>query len=197
MAETKGPGRGWWGHGSTKYSEEDVERVLGYLAVNRGNAVKTREKLAEDGHPAPSKDTIYKWRDEHPRRYERLRTEAMDRVYAAMAGEMEELFAEEVQLERELVARMRSEAPNLKPGEVSGALRNVGVTKALNVDKANIIRGRPSQITEKRTYVEVIDKLQQFGLIEGEAEEIPQPQLEEKTDGNEVEEREVPQHVDA
>jgi hypothetical protein len=42
---------------------------------------------------------------------------------------------------------MCEQAPDLSPRDTAGALRNVSVSKAVNIDKASAIRGRPSEIT--------------------------------------------------
>ena len=41
---------------------------------------------------------------------------------------------------------MRRQAPQLSPRDTAGAIRNVIVAKAVNIDKASLIRGRPTEI---------------------------------------------------
>jgi hypothetical protein len=91
-----------------------------------------------------------------------------------MAEQMEALFAAEVDLEWELIEKFREELPNLKAGEVAGALRNVGVSKALNVDKSAPLRGRPNEVVAHVSAEEALRKLKRFKgvVIESTAEEV-------------------------
>jgi hypothetical protein len=98
-----------------------------------------------------------------------------------MAEEMEDLFASEVEIERALVERVREELPNLKAGELPGALRNIGVSKALNVDKSAPLRGRPNQVVQ-HDYEGALEGLRRLGLLieDDSAEEIPIAELPDK-----------------
>jgi hypothetical protein len=54
----------------------------------------------------------------------------------------------------------------MRVDQAAGALRNVAVTKAVNIDKASVIRGRP---TELRAHIDVTDILRRLsaqGVIE-------------------------------
>jgi hypothetical protein len=46
-----------------------------------------------------------------------------------------------------------------------GALRNVETAKAINVDKSALLRGRPTQIVERRDAAELLRKLQATGVV--------------------------------
>ncbi len=135
--------------------------------------------------------TLKRWRNkDHAERYQQLYEAELPKIFNRMAGEMEELFAAEAELEWDMVDRLREELPNLKPGELSTALRNLGVTKALNADKSAPIRGRPNEVVH-HSPGELVAKLKRLGVIivdadevvEGEAVEEGSAELEETAHG--------------
>lgn len=162
------------------YSDAEVERGLFALALCSGNSRRAEALLTEDGDGIPA-STLAKWKQHrHADRYIRIQQQVYPQIAERMAEEMEDLFTTELELERQLVERVKAELPNLKPGELSTALRNVGVTKALNVDKSAPIRGRPGQIVQ-HDFDGAMEGLRRLGLlIDGEADEIleiPRPPL--------------------
>ena len=115
-------------------------------------------------------------------RYRRIYEEELLGIYARIAEKSEDLIETYGGLEAELAERVRALMPEMRAGEAAGALRNVAVSKAVSIDKASVIRGRPTEIREERTMVDVARSLQRFAgivkvnpeLIAGTAEEIPE-----------------------
>ena len=160
----------------SRYTDQEVEQGLFALAMASGNTRRASAMLQKRGLRVPH-TTLDTWKHRtHPERYERIKQDAYPRIAEQMAEDMEALFAAEVELEWELVAKFREELANLKPADVAGALRNIGVTKALNVDKSAPLRGRPNQIvgvSAGDAQARLKRKLERLGVtIEGTAEEV-------------------------
>ena len=153
------------------YSDAEIDRGLFALALCSGNARRAARLLAEDGDGIPAA-TLQTWKRRRSEAYERIQQDVYPKIAERMAEEMEDLFATEVELERKLVERVSVELPNLRPGELSTALRNVGVTKALNADKSAPLRGRPNQVVQ-HNYEDAVEGLKRLGLfVEGDASEV-------------------------
>jgi hypothetical protein len=82
------------------------------------------------------------------------------------------------ELEAEIVEKLWDSLNDLKPAELANALRNVGVSKAINLDKAQLMRGKPTEIVERRDADQLIRTLQAAGVIhvDSDAEEIEEAQ---------------------
>ncbi len=161
-----------------KYSEEDIERGLHALALSGGNASRAQRQLKAEGLTIPA-STLEGWRkNTHADRYATIRYQVIPQIHAKLAEESEDLAAEYAKLELETIARFRKELPNLKASEAAGAARNIATSRAIAVDKASLLRGRPTTIVEHKTVEESLRKLAALGVIDvdyvdGTADELP------------------------
>jgi hypothetical protein len=73
----------------------------------------------------------------------------MPAIYDRIAESSERMVEDVCEFEAQLVERMGEQAAELSPRDTAGALRNVSTAKAINIDKASVIRGRPAQITAR------------------------------------------------
>jgi hypothetical protein len=87
---------------------------------------------------------------------------------------------------------LREQAGDLAPRDTAGAIRNVSVAKAVNIDKASVIRGRPTEIAAEADVTELLRALNSFGgvvkvnpVLLGEEPEI-ESTAEEEPDASEV-----------
>jgi len=143
----------------SKYTALEVEQGLHAVALSSGNIPRALKLLAEQDAEIPE-STLREWVGKtHAERYSRVCDEVLPRVYGAMAQQSEDAAMRLAEVETQLAERMSEESDNLKAGEVAGALRNVTVAKAVNVDKASLIRGRPTAITERRDASELLRSL--------------------------------------
>jgi hypothetical protein len=77
---------------------------------------------------------------------------------------------------RRCLDKLEREYDEISPRELPGAVRNLSTTAGIHEDKAANLRGDPTTVIEHRSYKEVVDKLKQMGVIEGDAEEMPEDQ---------------------
>ena len=158
------------------YTETEIETGLFALAMASGSPSRASEALALQGLEIPP-TTLDHWRHRtHSLRYERIRDKSYPQLKAKMAEEMEALFEAQAKVEWKLLRKLEESIDELPARDVPGALRNLGVTKALNVDKSAPLRGEPTA----RVEVSAVDQaeaalatLRRKGLlIESDAEVI-------------------------
>jgi hypothetical protein len=173
------------------YTEAEIEEGLTAVAFCSGNTRRAARELQATGTRAIPRDTLNNWvRGKHRARYERIVEEILPTIYAGIAQRSEDLATRMAEVEEELLERVKARADELKPHEAASSLRNVTVAKAVNIDKAGLIRGRPTEIGEERTLVEVARALERFEgivkinteVLEGTAEEVEEAAAAEDQD---------------
>lgn len=146
------------------YSEEETERGLLAVALAAGNTRRAARQLKAQGYPIP-RGTLSKWiTSTHPERYEHVRRAVLPRIREALAIEAEDLAREYAEAERLTLEKFRAELPNLRPHEAASALRNLATSRGISTDKANVLRERPAQITERRDVGELLAALARMGV---------------------------------
>ena len=99
----------------------------------------------------------------------------MPRIHAKIAAECEDTAELAGQLERQMIVKLAKDYKQLAPRDQAGAIRNVSTTKAINVDKAALLRGQPTEIVEHRHDIgELWAEFEAMfpGVVQGEAIEI-------------------------
>jgi hypothetical protein len=150
------------------YTGEETERALRHVAVCSGNVMRAQRELAEQGLDIPY-GTLRDWvRNIHVGRYLEIEQEELPRLWAQIAAQSEELALREGEFEAEVLERLRAELPNLPARDVSTTMRNLSVSRGINVDKAAMIRGKdqPKESNPVKDFAEGIAALQEMGLIE-------------------------------
>lgn len=161
------------------YTEQEKDLALFALALSSGNSRQASKMLRDsDGPNVPAK-TMDSWKARDPDRYRRVVEEVAPKVAADTAERMQALVVIYDDLERKTALRYEEELPNLRPGELPGALRNVAVTKGINIDKAQLLRGEPTQRLESveahSTALAALKRLAPGLVIEGTATEVVGP----------------------
>jgi hypothetical protein len=148
---------------SRDYTPTEVDRALSAAVFTGGNWTRAHELLVSYGDKAPSRDAIRQWATEkHADRYHELREELAPQVAKKVAAEAEALAfklseAEDLLAEQLIAAAQRGELP---AKEISGALRNVSTSKALQMDKlSGPVRGRPTVIHGHADPSELLERL--------------------------------------
>lgn len=127
------------------------------------------------GNPSPA--TIKRWATENfQARYWEIVTEKGEQLKDISAGRAEEFIHRAFDVEQDLleeVQRVVGENNSKAASELSGALRNISTSKALNQDKiANTLRGRATTIIEHKSVPVALERLKELGLlVEGTVED--------------------------
>jgi hypothetical protein len=111
--------------------------------------------------PIP-RSTLKSWATEiHAERYKQIDNELLPAIYDRIAERSEALAEDAADLEEQLLRQVKRTVNGMRPDQAAGALRNVSVAKAVNLDKASVIRGRPTQITAHADVTDLLKSLHQ------------------------------------
>ncbi len=152
----------------SNYTAPRIEEGLRALAMVSGNCEKASRLTG-----IPPK-TLRNWRnDQHTERYAAIQAELQPTILADIAEHSEQLARRAAELEGELIEDLAANKGKLTPNETAGALRNVSTAKAINVDKALLLRGRPTSITATADVTELLKGLSsRFGAVVSTASEL-------------------------
>jgi hypothetical protein len=103
----------------------------------------------------------------------------LPRIGERTARRFEALAEAEAEVEELMAERLRKEHGQIPPRDLAGAMRNTGVAKAVNVDKSQLLRGNPTQITENRDVDGILRKLAGAGLVNVESVDSTAIELDE------------------
>lgn len=162
-----------------RWSHQDKERGLLALVLNGGSPTHAMRDLAAGGMKV-SRKTIQRWRDTMPDRLEAIRRDVAPRVAEKIAAEAEALAIQLAEAEREALELLRGRLPDMKPSELAGTLRNLSVSKSLQLDKASSpLRGRPNVRVEHtgdaNDHLRALQQRFPWLVVDGDAEELPNP----------------------
>jgi hypothetical protein len=163
-----------------RFNDEEIDTALVTLALCAGNTRRASAELRAVNIEV-GQSTLHKWRTGlHCERYERLYRQQLPRISERVAQRCEELAESQAELAARLVHEIGRNMAEIPARDLPGALRNVETAKAINVDKSALLRGRPTQIVERRDASELLRKLQATGVVsvgdvDATAEEVEQP----------------------
>lgn len=162
--------------GATNYSTEDIERALTAVAIESGSATRARRLLEREGkmERIPPKATIEGWIVKHTRRYAEIRAEVLPSIRASMAEVHTSLANTLAEIEAEAAEHLKGEIDQMSPKDRINLVRNFSIASGVHIDKAAILRGEPTAISEtRRGLPEIARALASKGVvIQGIAEEI-------------------------
>jgi hypothetical protein len=163
------------------FSGAEIERGLLAVAVANGNTRKAVSDLAEDEegfevHQA----TLHRWKQRDLARYEKIRADLLPRIRGEAAEQHMRLAEQQATVAGKMTERLEREIDEIPARDLPGGIRNITTAAAVHTDKAAVLRGEASTITEHRDASEVLRALRARGVvIQGMAEEIPDAELVE------------------
>lgn len=162
---------------ASRYTEDEIERALIAVAVCAGNTHRAHRELAKRGYKIP-RPTLDVWATRlHAERYQRIATEVVPKIHERIAIEAEDLAQAYADIERTALERLSKTLDELEPKDVATAIRNLATSRGISIDKAALLRGRPTQIIEHRDPADIARELHQlrpdvFDYMDADAEEI-------------------------
>lgn len=163
-------------------TELDIERGLLALAHSSGNAKAALRFLKADKRNKFifGERALYAWRQRYPDRYEELRREVTPQVREQAAEEHMEMAAALTEANRKMVKRTIKEVDQIPARDLPTANRNLSVAAATEIDKAEMLRDRPTiRVQHELTGILAELKSQGVEFIDGEAVEEELPALGE------------------
>jgi hypothetical protein len=133
-----------------RYSEEDIERGLMAAAT-----LGLRPAERETGIP---ESTLRGWIDHYPDRYAQIRRDEAPKWRARAASAFEDVVEGLTDVEWDLLEQMKEKADTLDGRDTANALKSVAIAKGINADKANVLRGMPTEAVEHKISFELVSK---------------------------------------
>jgi crotonobetainyl-CoA:carnitine CoA-transferase CaiB-like acyl-CoA transferase len=132
-----------------RYTSVEIDKGLSAYILCGDSAHKAVELLQSYDGKAPNRQTVTNWTESHADRLHELREELHPQIAKKIASDAEALALKLAEAETLITERLllAVQAGTLPDKELSGALRNVTTSKALQVDKlSSPLRGRPTVI---------------------------------------------------
>lgn len=166
-----------------RYSETDREEGLHAIALHGGSYKKAAKYLEDQGNPI-SENTLKGFRRNHPERYYEITKNVAPLIREKLAAKAESAAIELGDLEIKAMKKLEESLKSMEPQHVSQAMKNIITSKAIQIDKANVLRGMPSEIKEHRNPDDIFKAIgHKLGMtIEGSAEEIKPKEIEDNNE---------------
>jgi hypothetical protein len=151
-----------------RFTEDDVNAGLKTLILHGGNVKQTVEALGEEGVLVKNAELRY-WRDvAFPTRYYALRKELSAEVGEEVAGRAMEKAIVADDAESLFIEKAVEKADDISPDRLTAAARDMSQVKAQNIEKAQLLRNKPTQIQETRDTAELLNVLRKLGILTGD-----------------------------
>lgn len=142
-------------------TEGEVKAALRLLALNGGQQRITCKQLRDEGLPI-KEQTLAWWRDRSfPRLYMQIRKEVGGDVGEIIAGRALERALEADDVEKAYIEEAKAKVGEVDPNHLAKNALALSNAKANNVEKAQLLRGQPTEIVEVdvNASIEVLERL--------------------------------------
>jgi hypothetical protein len=154
-----------------KFTEGDVNLALRMLILNGGNVGQTCRQLAEEGITLESAQLRY-WRDvAFIRRHSELRLELARDVGEDIAGRAMERAIEYDDAQAVYVRAAVEKIDDVDPNRLAPNAASLAKGMAENIEKAQLLRNKPTEIRETRDTAELLDFLRKSGVLKADPRE--------------------------
>jgi hypothetical protein len=149
-----------------RFSEEEIDLGLATVALFSGNTRRASAALKEHGLKV-SQATLYKWKaHRYVERYDEIYKRGLPLRDARTAQRFEEITEAAADATQRLIDRTDQalHENEIPARDLPGAARNMATAAAISVDKALLMRGRPTQIVERQDAAPLLRKLEALGV---------------------------------
>lgn len=149
-----------------KWTQQEIEKCLHVLAWENGSAIRSIPIIEEQFGISVPKPTLISWKNQlHRDRYHQIREEVIPKIRARAAESAMSLAEEQAEVSAQILHRIRDELPEIPARDLAGALRNVETSKAINLDKHQVLTGAPTSVVEHRSLRDLVHGLEKRGVI--------------------------------
>ena len=147
------------------YTEQEVAHAMRLLVLNGGRPKQAAEQLVAQGVNVTS-DQIRKWRDRSFKRlYWQVRRELARDVGEEIAGRAFERAIEADEAERRYIEEAVERVDEVPPTHLAKNALALAQAKAANIEKAQLLRDRPTEIKETRSVGDLIATLERLKVV--------------------------------
>ena len=148
-----------------KFTEDEVELSLRLLALAGGDVKQTVGALADEGIIVQHNQLRY-WRDiAFPIKYGELRATLANDIGEDIAGRALERALQADEAERLYLDAAVEKLEEVSPDRLANSVLSLARAKGENVEKAQLLRNRPTEIREVRDTAEILDVLAREGVL--------------------------------
>jgi hypothetical protein len=146
-------------------TQVEVDTALKLLALNGDKPKLACEQLAEEGIDLKP-EALRMWRDRSfPRRYIQLRQELAKDVGEDIAGRAMEGAMQALEAQSKYIEAAVDKLDRVPPAHLANNVAALAQAVGVLVEKAQLLRDRPTEITEVRSIDENLAVLERYGVI--------------------------------
>lgn len=152
-----------------QHSREVIERCLYETAVHAGNARKAHRALSrwEPDMDWPSPETLYGWiKGRFRNRYAEISSQNAEGLREVIARDMTGMAIRLGDAEKDALNRTLAGLADVNAVEASTILRNLSLSKQIQLDQEGKLRGRANVIVDHRGLEEITQALVNLGIGE-------------------------------
>ena len=135
-------------------TSDDITHCLETVALFNGNVTRAARNLTEDGWKT-DRFALLRLREKHPDVYERVQ----DALVIRQADKSDENAYRMAAITGKLLDRLENNPDEIEIKDIPAAARNLSTARGIEIDKSNVLRGRPSIITEQRDASQIMRAL--------------------------------------
>lgn len=155
------------------YTLDDIELGLRMIALCAGNVRHASKRLAAQGTHVPFK-TLHNWATiQHADRYQQIRHDEQGAVATRTATRLEDLTADIIDTHDAALKLAKQQLADGDVKDAAGAMRNLSTSVGILNQNAQLLRGQPTHIVEKRDTSDILRALaHKLGSVDTTAEEL-------------------------
>lgn len=154
---------------TTRYTEAHVDLALRLLALNGGKVKPTVQMLEEEGVPV-AYATLRSWRHHvFPRRYWQIRHELGKDISEEVAGRSLERALQADEAAQQYIETAVEKLPAVPPAHLAKSALALTQAASTSIEKAQLLRERPTEIVETRSVPELFADLERLGVLKDQS----------------------------
>jgi hypothetical protein len=169
-----------------RYTDAEITEALTALAFD-GSFQRVSDQLAKEWDRAPSDMTIRRWTQTHADQYALICEREQHATRQLAAARYDNLVRQAQDVAADALAAINVE----KVPDLGGLVRNVATASGIYTDKANVLRGMPTEIVAHIDIDENLDAIQRLSpslIVEtGDTYDIPDSDIIEENDSGPAE----------
>ncbi len=169
-----------------EHTLEDVVLSLQVLAYNGSNYSRTSTTLEKEYNISVHTNTLKRWANTYyPRKYAEIQKDLDKDISEKLSGRLTDVAMKATELQDELLDDLNTKKDQLEAKEIGPAIRNIAQAAQPAIEKAQLLRGKPTARTEAKDADDLVAKLVSLGVVRNaealdiEDAEVIDPEVEE------------------